>query len=250
MIKALIIDDEELARTGLNIMIRNIGDIDVIGEASDGIEALEKIVQLAPDLIFLDINMPGLNGFEVLAELKHKPAIIFTTAYSEFALNAFKENAIDYLLKPIQSADLVRAVEKVKLQLQGSTISKESLKEILSHLQKPSYKQRFLFEKGTRIIPVEAKDIAVVFLKDKILKAYLFSGQNFVLQETLDKIEAELNPYQFFRISRQALVNASAIKEINVWFKGKLKLELNIAFADDLVISTEKASQFKTWLKV
>lgn len=211
MINAILIEDSELARLELVNLIKNHKEINLIGEATNGGEAIELINSRNPDLIFLDIHLPDMNGFDVLNEINNIPSIIFTTAYDEYAIKSFDYNTLDYILKPIKKDRFQKAIDKIveekktnpTLSLENSIFIKDSEKVYIAKLSDVS-----LFE--------TEGNYTKVFFKDK----------SPLLHKSLNQIENRLDKNVFFRVNRQQLINIHHITDVDLWFKGKLKLRL------------------------
>jgi DNA-binding LytR/AlgR family response regulator len=178
-----------------------------------------------------------------------KPFVVFTTAYSHHAVQAFKENAVDYLLKPIQLNELINAIEKVKQQKQNKLLQYQLIEKLADAGASKKYRAKFLFEKGSKFFPVKTEEIAFFYSRDKIVTAYLFNGQKFICDESLDKLEEQCDPSLYFRGNRQIILGHKSIREIHNWYKGRLKITLTIPFEEDVFISAEKSSSFKCWLR-
>jgi two-component system, LytTR family, response regulator LytT len=244
--KAIIIDDEKLARMGLRHLLKLIPDVQIIAEATNGDEGIEAIVEHTPDLIFLDINMPEMNGFEMLAQLEHKPYIIFTTAHSEFALEAIQNDAIDYLLKPVDAADLLNAVDKVRKITAAPQYDMASLMKMIQPQQQ--YREKFLMKTGQKYFPVNLDEVAYFFAEDKNVFTVLHDGRKFIWDESLDKLEPQLDPKKMYRANRQFIISHRSVEVVHAWFKGKLKLMLKPTLAEEVIVSAEKAQLFKSWM--
>jgi len=199
--------------------------LEIIDHAKDGEEAVEKIEALKPDLIFLDVQMPALNGFEVLERISERPWVIFCTAYDEFALKAFETNSIDYLLKPVDPARLERALDKLqrftgheKEQLQ------EHLQRLIADLKKPETK-RIQVRVGDRIRFLNLKDVFFFQASDKYVEAHTFD-ESFLLTQTLNELESQLPAADFVRIHRSAIVNLNHLGEIVRWFGSSYRVRM------------------------
>lgn len=206
MIRALVVDDEELARERLRRLLAEAGDVEVVGEAADGAEAMERIAELSPRVVFLDIQMPGCTGLEVAAALREpRPYIIFCTAYDQYAIDAFELHAIDYLLKPVSRARLDKALDRVRdgtpCAPLGATL----------HTALPV--KRFLARKGPRFRVVAAKDV-LCFVSEGGLTKLHAGGEQYFLSTTLNDLELRIDPDQFFRVSRAAIVNLDAVHDL------------------------------------
>jgi two-component system LytT family response regulator len=212
--KTILIDDEPLALQRLERLLQPHSDlIEIIDRATNGLEAVEKIDAAKPDLIFLDIQMPELNGFEVLDHLTHLPWIIFSTAYDEYALKAFETNSIDYLLKPVDPERLKKALEKLQ-RLTGDETSawREQLQKLLAGMKAPAAK-RIQVRIGDHLRLLNLKDIYFFRAVDKYVEAQTF-GESFLLSETLNQFEADLPAGDFVRIHRSAIINLNHLDEI------------------------------------
>jgi two-component system LytT family response regulator len=208
MIRALLVDDEEPARERLRRLLAELGGVEIGGEAEDGEQAMEQIAALKPDLVFLDIQMPGCTGMEVAASLAApRPHIIFCTAFDQYAVDAFELNAVDYLLKPVNRARLEKALERVR---GGSKDQDGAIDRAARGGGAPA---RFLARKGATFRVVAGRDV-LCFVSENGLTKLLAAGQHYWMQPTLNDLEARLDPKQFFRISRAAIVNLDAVREV------------------------------------
>jgi two-component system LytT family response regulator len=224
--RCLIVDDEDLARQQITRLLAAQPDFQVIGEARNGVEALELIPELKPEVVFLDIEMPGLNGFDMLAQLRESPLIVFTTAYDEFAIRAFDANAIDYLLKPIQPARLAQALEKVRTNLlRSSDQYQASLSATLATLR-PGPPAKLAGRRGKRIVLLSPKEIIYAAIEEKLVFLYTETDR-FLTDRTIVELDQLLAPAGFFRISRAAVVNLEHARELLPWFSGTWRLKLS-----------------------
>lgn len=228
--KVLIIDDERLARLELRRLLAAHPALDIVGEAANAIEGREAIAELAPDLVFLDIQMPGGSGFDLLASLDHPPAVIFTTAFDQYALRAFEVSALDYLLKPIEPARLAHAVGKVLRQ-------PEAPKE---RLQAPDGK--VFIKDGDRCWFVALEQITLFESEGNYTRVY-FDNHRPLLLRSLNQLEARLDPERFLRVSRRQIVNLGCVTGIAPSAAGGMVLTLT----DDLKVpmSRRRAAQFR-----
>jgi two-component system LytT family response regulator len=237
--KTLIIDDEELARQRMRKLLEVHSDqIEIVGEATNGIEAIEKIRQLKPDLIFLDIQMPGMTGFDVLEKLEPEetPLIVFATAFDEFALRAFEENSVDFLLKPVEPLRLKASIEKLNRMSQKTNSGLyESLRQFLDR-SRNKYLQRLQVRIGDRIILVHIADVVHFESQDKYTTVHTAEHQ-YIIDTPLVELEKSLDPNEFIRIHRAHLVRITNIIEIQRSFGGKLKVILNDPAATELGVS-------------
>ena len=231
MIRTIIIDDEPLARKGLRKLLAQEDDIKIVAECEDGVVALETITDLKPDLIFLDIQMPELSGFDVIRELQNDPLplVVFATAFDEFALKAFQVHAVDYLLKPINEAHFSKALQRVR-QLLGSTDNstyRAQLEALVNHArQQREYVERFLVRKQGKLIVVPVNDVQVFEAQGDYVNLSTPSG-NFLHRETLSGLQQQLDPSQFIRINRSTIVRIDLIQELEPLSKGDYAIQLS-----------------------
>ena len=251
--KALIVDDERLARKELTNLLQDYPEIEIVGEAVNAEDAEEKIKSLQPDLLFLDIQMPGKTGFELLQSLESVPEVIFTTAYDHYAIRAFEVNSIAYLLKPIQKEKLQQSLEKYH-SLKDKFTPHDPLKldRLVDIIQKGSsnYKARFLVKVGQKIKSIPTAKIAYFYTREKLNYIVTKSGDKYPVDHTLEEVDTGMDPKIFFRANRKFVINIEAVKEIHPYFKGRLKIELDPEpdLSEDLVISSERTPAFKEWL--
>jgi len=256
-IKAIIIDDERLARTELKKLLQEFSDIEVVDEAANVDEGVEKIETQNPDLIFLDIQMPGKTGFDLLGELDKAPHVIFTTAYDEYALKAFKVNSIDYLLKPVQKEELKNALNKYKKMKDTYTPKSEEnkdmsldslVKELQRKLQPKEFRKRFLVKHAQKLVSIEIDEIAYFFSDGRLNFFKTTDNRKFVVDYTMDELEDMLDPEQYFRISRSFYVSVGSIDKIDDYFGNRLILQLKPAVDKEALVSREKVTDFKKWM--
>jgi two-component system, LytTR family, response regulator len=221
--KTIIVEDEELTRKGLKNKLEQFDEIEIIDEAENGIEAVEKINRLKPDLIFLDIQMPGKNGFEVLQSLTYMPIVIFTTAFDEYALKAFETNSIDYLLKPVEEERLAKAIEKLKKFSTGEAKKVEFDSSIASLLNEFKNKKdklsRIHIKIGDEILFVNTSDI-FFFKADNKYTSICTYDDEYIINDTLASLEENL-PENFVRIHRGFIINMDQLNKLKKWFGGK-----------------------------
>jgi DNA-binding LytR/AlgR family response regulator len=240
-IRALVVDDEDLARSALRRLLEAAGDIEILGEAANGVEAIEKIGEVQPEVVFLDIEMPGLDGFEVVQQLANPPVIVFVTAYDEYAVRAFEANAIDYLLKPVQPERLERALERIRQHVpQRESEPANRVREIARERSGPL--RRIAARRGKRIVIIPVREIIRVEIEDKLVFA-ITANDRLLLEKTITELEAMLEPAGFLRISRGELVNLETVKELVPWFSGTWRVKLTNGEERD--VSRERAKQLK-----
>ncbi|HEY5037325.1 MAG TPA: response regulator [Chthoniobacterales bacterium] len=216
--KALLIDDERLARSELRRLLRAHPEIEIIGEAANATQAEEKIAALRPDLIFLDVQMPGRTGFELLAELADAPRVIFTTAYDQYALKAFEFGALDYLLKPIEPARLAQALARL-----GNDETQEPTSAAAPGLLHET--DQVFLKDGDRCWLVRLSDIRLLESEGNYARVY-FAENRPLIPRSLQTLEARLDPQLFFRVSRQHIINLRCVRKMEPWFDGGLALWL------------------------
>jgi two-component system, LytTR family, response regulator LytT len=250
--KVLIVEDEPLLAKQLKTLITSLEPAAVITGMLNSVSATVHYLETnpAPDLIFMDIELADGQCFQIFQQVKVKTPVIFTTAYDEYALQAFKVNSIDYLLKPIDTTALKSALEKYKeLHKANATVNMDLL---ISQLQQArpanTYRDRFLVKQGKKMISLPVEDIAFFSARNTLNFITTKEKQKFIVELTLDEIEDSINPRQFFRINRQYIIANDVVTAIHPWFNGKLKLDSNIQAEEDLVISREKAPLFKAWM--
>ena len=252
----LIIEDEGLAAEKLVKELRGIeSDINVLASIKS-VEAslLWLKSNPSPDLIFSDIQLLDGLSFEIFSEHKAECPIIFTTAYDQYAIQAFEVNSIDYLLKPIKKEKLQTSLQKFHelekgSSIAGSSLSTDDVNRIAQAINsKGSHKSRFLVKFGQRIRAISTNDIAYFYTEDKLTFVVTEDKQRFPMDNTLEELNNLLDPVNFFRINRKYIVKIDAVKEIHPYFKGRVKLELTPPIEDDIVVSSERTPAFKTWL--
>jgi DNA-binding LytR/AlgR family response regulator len=240
MIPTLLVDDEELARSTLRRALAAFPEFGITGEAANGVEAIEAIAALQPALVLLDIEMPGLSGFEVVQQLTAPPAIVFVTAYDEYAVRAFEANAVDYVLKPVQPERLERALHRVRDRLARVPSEPQKLMEIVRERSGPI--RRLAARRGKRIVIVPLRDVIRIEIEDKLVFACT-ATERLLLEKTIGELEILLQPAGFLRISRGELVNLDTVRELMPWFSGTWRVKLSNGEERD--VSRDRARQLK-----
>jgi len=223
-IRAIIVDDEPLAREGVRLHLEAEPDIEIVGEAGTGEEAVELIETVRPDLLFLDVQMPGLDGFGVLDAVgpAHMPVTIFTTAYDQFALRAFDAHAIDYILKPYDAQRFSSAIERARMHLNGRRKVQvdERLDSLIDELRaRNQYLERLVVRSGGRILILRVADIDWVEAASNYVRLHA-GGREYLLRETMTALESKLDPADFVRIHRSTIVRVDKIRELEPLFQG------------------------------
>ena len=244
MIKAIIIDDERLARNELKKLLLDFPEIEVIAEAANASEGVEKIDSLNPDLIFLDIQMPGKTGFDMLSELERAPNVIFTTAYDEYALKAFEVNALDYLLKPVEPKRLADALQKLQVEEDKEPISDHTISINRSILNE--HDQVFVKD-GERCWFVKLSDIRLFESVGNYAKVYFGPNKPLILK-SLNALEERLDEKVFFRANRKHIVNLRLIEKIEPYFNGGLLLEMK--GGEKIEVSRRQTVKFKEMMSL
>lgn len=247
---ALIIEDENLSAQRLEGMLKKYDSkIQVLATLPSVTDSVQWLRQHdAPDIVFMDIHLEDDLCFKIFDLAPLTSPVIFTTAYDEYMVKAFKVNSIDYLLKPVNYLELIAALEKYKaLKEQFSKPDFETLLQYIGQ-RAPEYKTRFMITVGTKIRSIETSDLAYFYSDEKITFMVTREGQHLPIDFSLDKLTTLLDPQKFFRISRQHLVSFEAIQAVHTHFKGKLKLELLPKAKQDVFVSGDRMTDFKEWL--
>ena len=251
----IIIEDEKPAARLLQRKLQKL-DVEAIAMLHSVAESLEWFSKNEqPDLIFLDIQLSDGLSFEIFEKIEIRSAVIFTTAYDEYALKAFKLNSIDYLLKPIDEEELQVAVLKfrerfIKLETapQSLSLDFEQIKKMLSRTDQKSYKKRFTVKIGQYLKVISNDEIECFFSENKGTYIHTFDNRNYLIESTLESLEQEMDPADFFRISRKYIVSLKAIKEIVMYGNSRLKVILPSYKEDEVIVSREKVTEFKGWI--
>lgn len=246
MIRCLLVDDEGLARRQLRRLIGRFPDVQIVGEAANGVEALEGIAEHRPDAMFLDIEMPGLTAFDLMRQLSHPPLVVFVTGYDEYAIKAFEVNAVDYLLKPLQESRLAQAVLRLRDALERPREDYEAaLKRAVAslHAEGP---QKLAARRGKRIILLSPREVLYASVEDELIFFHT-KTERFSADRTLADLEEMLKPAGFFRVSRSALVNLHHAREMVPWLSGTWKLKLTNDV--ELNVSRDRARELKARLQ-
>jgi len=267
-LRAVLVDDEQLARDELSYLLGRMGGVEVIGQAGNGIEALTTIDRLQPDVVFLDVQMPGLTGFEVARRLLDAQAsshIIFVTAYDQHAIEAFEVNAVDYLLKPVDHRRLEGAVERARRRVttdralaQAPDRSAEAARSMNSEIEKivemvaerQSRRERLAIKVGERFMLVQAEEIVYASLADDGITVVTNQHAGTSNYRTLDELHERLDPTVFWRVHRSHLVNINKIKEIVPWFSRNYILRMKDAKATEIPVSRTQTRRLREYLKL
>lgn len=243
----LIVEDEELSAERLQNLIRNIDPgirvLGIIPSVFETIAYLQNKAVTQPDLIFLDIHLEDDNGFRIIESEGIMIPVIFTTAFDDYLLRAFKVHSIDYLLKPVNPLELQASLNKFrKIRAIGGLQPEER-----AHSQ-GKYKDRFLVTAGSRVFTFKTSEIAYFTIEERATFLRLFDGRHFAVEYSLEKLSQMLDPAEFFRINRNVLLSLHAIREMHAISAGKLKIDLRPAAAQEIYVSSERMTEFKNWL--
>jgi len=249
-LSAVIVDDEQLARDELSYLLKSVDDIDIVAQGSNGLEAVNLIKEHSPDLVFLDVQMPGLDGFGVIKKLLDKkisvPQIVFATAFDQYAVKAFEVNAIDYLLKPFDKKRVVQAIDKARKKLQGSSAGSEKLETLVKMLeaQRPQ-NSKVLVRAAGRLLLVEQKDVCFASIEDGVISVVstTLEGQSNcrTLEELLDGLDSDM----FWRAHRSYVVNINRIKEVVPWFKSSYQLRMDDRKQTEIPVSRAQTKRLR-----
>ena len=252
--KAFLVDDEPLAIRRLRQLLEETGRVEIVGDSDNPTEAVARIRSTDPDVLFLDIEMPGMSGFELLEQLgEPQPLVVFTTAYDKYALNAFTVNSIDYLLKPVGPAPLERALKKVERVL-GGVEARGDVQALLRQVKTmltqtdPEYLVRVPSRIGERVEFIDVSQVTHFYAKDKLTFA-VASGKEYALDLSISELESRLPPGRWLRIHRSTLLNVDAVKELRTWFGGKLLVKLKDG-RTELHVARERAAEVRSKLGV
>jgi two-component system LytT family response regulator len=250
----LIIEDEPLAAEKLSGLITACApEANILGVVSSVEETVHWLnAHPAPDLLFSDIQIADGLSFEVFRQVEVTCPVIFTTAYDQYAIEAFEVNSIDYLLKPVKREKLAHSLEKFR-QMRSNFATppiQEQLDELMEMMKSGGkhFKTRFLVKQGTRIRPVKTEEIAYFYSRDKLTFLVDQQGKEFVVDHSLDEIVGLVNPTEFFRANRKFVISLEAAQEIHPYFKGRVKLMLSPPTKEEVIVSSERTPLFKTWL--
>jgi two-component system, LytTR family, response regulator LytT len=258
-LRAVLVDDEQLARDELFYLLGRIGGVEVIGQAGNGVEAITAIERLRPDVVFLDVQMPGLTGFEVARRLVDSDAsshIIFVTAYDQHAIEAFEVNAVDYLLKPVEPGRLEVAVDRARRRVatnrsaEGAMNAVELEKIIELVAERQSRRERLAIKVGERFLLVQAQDIIYASLADEGISVVTSQHAGTSNYRTLDELHERLDPTVFWRVHRSHLVNINKIKEIVPWFSRNFILRMKDEKSTEIPVSRTQTRRLREYLKL
>lgn len=238
--KVLVIDDERLAREELKSLLNSFNSLEIVGEAKNGVEGIEKIQEETPDLVFLDIQMPGMNGFEMLKKLEYIPKVVFVTAYDEYALKAFEFNALDYLLKPVDPERLKETIQKLQLPEEEFSTKLDVLPERKDKILELG--DKVFIKDGEKCWFIDINEIRMFESDGNYVKVYFDKFRPLILR-SLNSLEERLDPKLFFRANRKFIINLNWVNGIENWFNGGLQVSLKDG--EKVEISRRQAIRFK-----
>jgi two-component system response regulator LytT len=256
-IRTVVVDDEQLARDELCFLLGRIEGIEVVAQAADGVEALQVIEEHAPDVVMLDIQMPGLTGFEVAKRLLRagiESQFVFVTAFDRHAIEAFEVNAVDYLLKPVEADRLSTTVERVRRRIQSDRPAKpqngdlERLLHLLSDRQER--RDQLAVKVGDRFLLIQADEVVHISVEDDVITVVTTSLSGTSNYRTLDELQARLDPSVFWRVHRSHLVNINRIKEIVPWFSRNYILKMKDARGSEIPVSRSQTKRLREYLRL
>jgi DNA-binding LytR/AlgR family response regulator len=249
--KVIIIEDEIPAANRLAKLLTNCNEaIEVINKL-DSVEASVRYLQTTPavDLIFMDIQLADGISFDIFEQVTVTTPVIFTTAFDQYTLKAFKVNSIDYLLKPIDEEELQQSLQKhQQLYSKSHNNFSDKLVKMLQDINTIKYKERLLIKRGQQLSYLKTDNVAYCFADGKLCYAVDFEAKKYLLENNLSELETQLQPANFFRINRNLLVNIEAVKKVHAWLGGRLKLETLPATTAETIVSRERVNGFKEWL--
>jgi two-component system, LytTR family, response regulator len=255
-LRVLVADDEQLARDELCFLLGQAGGIEIVGQASDGVEALRLCGDLEPDLLFLDVQMPGLTGFEVarrLIDTDVLPSLVFVTAFDQYAIEAFSVNAVNYLLKPVDSLRLEQTLERARRRLASEQAAKLplDLERVLDAVQaRQGRRDQVAIRVGERFVLVHAQEIVHASLIDETIVVVTHTVSGTSNYRTLDELQARLDPAIFWRVHRSHLVNIKNIKEIVPWFSRNYILKMKDPKATEIPVSRSQTKRLREYLQL
>jgi two-component system, LytTR family, response regulator LytT len=253
-LKAVVVDDEQLARDELAFLLEEIGGIEILAQAGNGMEALSAIGRLHPDVVFLDVQMPGLTGFEVARRLlgtEQSPQVVFVTAYDQHAIEAFEINAVDYLLKPVDRGRLKLTLDRVRQRLSVALPLNDQLERVVQLLvERQGRPGRLAIKVGERFLLVQAEEVVFASVVDESITVATARHSGTSNFRTLDELQSQLDPDVFWRVHRSHLVNINKIKEIVPWFSRNFILRMTDAKSTEIPVSRTQTRRLREYLKL
>jgi two-component system, LytTR family, response regulator LytT len=263
-LRAVLVDDEQLAREELGYLLTQIGGVEIVGQAENGVEAMATIGRVDPDLVFLDVQMPGLNGFEVARRLLDRAGaprqahIVFVTAFDQHAIEAFEVNAVDYLLKPVDPRRLEHAIDRVRRRMSSErppdgsgAVDTEQLQRIVELVaERQNRRERLAIKVGDRFLLVQAEEVIYASLAEESITVVTHQHAGTSNYRTLDELHARLDPAVFWRVHRSHLVNINMIREIVPWFSRNYILRMRDDKTTEIPVSRAQTRRLRDYLKL
>jgi two-component system, LytTR family, response regulator LytT len=261
-LNTVIVDDERPARDELAFLLRGFPEVNIVAQGKNGLEAIALIKEHSPDLVFLDVQMPGLDGIGVIKKLTERrqalPQIVFATAYDHYAVHAFEVNAVDYVLKPFDKARISRAVQRAKKNIENSTSAVDRLQTLVGQLgaaaaspaPKAAHPVKLLVKSQARMILVDAEDMIYASIQDGSITIYARDAEGVSNYRTVEELMEALDPDVFWRPHRSYLVNINHIKEVVPWFKSSFMLKMNDKRASEIPVSRAQTKRLRELLKL
>ena len=257
-LRTVVVDDEQLAREELCFLLSKLGDVEVVAQAANGVEALDVIEEQTPDLVLLDVQMPGLTGFEVARRLLQggfESHLVFVTAYDQHAIEAFDVNAVDYILKPVESARLETAIERVRKRMQPdrsvARAGGADLDRLLQMLgDRNGRREQLAVKVGDRFLLIHADEVVHASVEDDVITVVTNSLSGTSNYRTLDELQARLDPGVFWRVHRSHLVNINKIREIVPWFSRNYILKMKDAKGTEIPVSRSQTKRLREYLRL
>ena len=257
-LRTVVVDDEQLARDELCFLLSRLDGVEVVGQAANGVEALQVIEEQSPDVVTLDVQMPGLTGFEVARRLLRagiESQFVFVTAFDQHAIQAFEVNAVDYLLKPVEAGRLSTAVERVRRRIQterpAGKVQNGELDRLLQLLsERHERREQLAVKTGDRFLLIQADEVVHASVEDDVITVVTTSLSGTSNYRTLDELQARLDPAVFWRVHRSHLVNINRIKEIVPWFSRNYILKMKDARGSEIPVSRSQTKRLREYLKL
>jgi two-component system response regulator LytT len=256
-INTLIVDDEKPAREELAFLLKSFPDVNLIGQGKNGVEAVALIKEHSPDLVFLDVQMPGLDGFGVLKKLVERkmkvPHVVFATAFDHYAVQAFEVNAVDYVLKPFDKARIARAIQKARREIESQTSTTERLEMLVNQLggaAKPAQPVKILVKSQQRLLLVDSEDLIFASIEDGLITVIARESEGTSNYRTLEELNDALDSEAFWRPHRSFLVNIHHIKEVVPWFKSSYMIKMSDKKHTEIPVSRAQTKRLRELFKL
>jgi two-component system response regulator LytT len=255
-LSTVLVDDEELARDELKFLLQDFPEVDVIATGSNGLEAVDLVARLEPDLLFIDVQMPGLDGISVVRQLREKslaiPHIVFSTAYDQYAVEAFRLEASDYLLKPIDKGRLAETIARIAKAVQSETDREEAETDmpLSSPTTVPQRRNKLLVRHGHRNVIVDATELIYATIADGVITVVAHGVEGLSSYKTLEELQENLDPELFWRAHRSYIVNVNRIREVVPWFKSSYQLRMDDKKGTEIPVSRVQTRRLRAMLKL